>query len=188
MKKFEQLKRLYKSINNYMNPQDFSDEMVSAVTADFDRLFELSWKTVKEYLYSYMMVRDAKTGSPKEILKLAYREGLISDEEAWVLMLRDRNDDTHHYKNSAAILYFSRITDKYISIIRSFIDDMSELIEEEEIPSDRISDGFIEAWKKSSVSMEQFVIKIKEEQCFDSVDDVFINWDSIAEIYENDKS
>lgn len=32
-----------------MNPYDFSDAMVSGLTADFDRLFELSWKTLKEY-------------------------------------------------------------------------------------------------------------------------------------------
>ena len=60
MKKFEQLKRLYKTINGYLNPYDFSDEMISGLTADFDRLFELSWKTLKEYMQDSLMMQEAK--------------------------------------------------------------------------------------------------------------------------------
>ena len=69
MKKYEQLKRLYRTMNEYMEPYDFSDQMVSALTADFDRLFELSWKTLKEYMQNELMIPDAKTGSPREIIK-----------------------------------------------------------------------------------------------------------------------
>ena len=185
MKKFEQLKRLYNSIINYSDPNDFSDKMVSAITADFDRLFELSWKTIKEYLYTEKMMREAKTGSPKQILKLAFQEGLISDEEAWLDMLRDRNDDTHHYKHSSAILYMSRINDYYMPYIHSFIDIMEQYIPNEDIPSDRIPTGFLTAWKASHMPMDEFALKIKTEQGFGSVDDVFINWEDIKNCYED---
>jgi len=50
MKKFEQLKRLYRTITGYMDPYDFSDAMISGLIADFDRLFELPWKSLKEYM------------------------------------------------------------------------------------------------------------------------------------------
>ena len=42
MKKFEQLKKLYRTINNYKNPFDFSDLMTAGITSDFDRLLELT--------------------------------------------------------------------------------------------------------------------------------------------------
>ena len=49
MKKFEQVKRLYHTMcdeyNHYSNDKIF----VSAITSDFDRLFELCWKSLKEY-------------------------------------------------------------------------------------------------------------------------------------------
>lgn len=45
MKKFEQLKCQYDALSKYLDPTDLSDKNISATTADFDRLFELSWKT-----------------------------------------------------------------------------------------------------------------------------------------------
>ncbi len=45
MKKFEQMKRLYTTLKGYIDPFEQSDVVISGTTADFDRLFELSWKT-----------------------------------------------------------------------------------------------------------------------------------------------
>lgn len=179
MKKYEQLKRLYRTMNGYMKPYDFSDQMVSAVTADFDRLFELSWKTLKEYMQNELMILDARTGSPREIIKMAYREQLIDDEELWLGILKDRNDDTHHYKNSAPVLYTGRITEKYLNVIKKLIDGLSGLIPAEHTSDFRIPQSFIDAVKKSGLSMDSFVEKVKEENHFMSEDDIFIHWDTI---------
>lgn len=62
MKKFEQMKRQYASLMGYLDETDLSDKNISATTADFDRLFEFSWKTLKAYLYKilrYMKQRQA---------------------------------------------------------------------------------------------------------------------------------
>jgi len=142
MKKFEQLKRLYRTITGYMDPYDFSDAMISGLTADFDRLFELSWKSLKEYMRNDLMMLDAKTGSPREIIKLAYRENLIDDEELWLGILKDRNDDAHHYKNSAAILYMGRIMDLYMDVIKKLIERLAELIPAEILPDSRVPGSF----------------------------------------------
>ena len=176
MKKFEQLKRLYQSITQYADAYDFSDEMVSAVTADFDRLFELSWKTMKEYLHHDKMIREAKSGSPKDILKLAYTQGIIAEEKPWLEMLSDRNDDTHIYKHSAAILYMNRIITKYMDNIDAFIRDMSERIPAEEIPDYRIPEEFLAAWKESGTTMDDFVSQIKREKNLKTTDEVFSIW------------
>lgn len=71
MKKFEQMKRQYASLRGYLDETDLSDKNISATTADFDRLFELAWKTMKVYLYEDLAIYEAKTASPREILKLA---------------------------------------------------------------------------------------------------------------------
>lgn len=183
MKKYEQLKRLYRTMNEYMKPYDFSDQMVSALTADFDRLFQLAWKTLKEYMQNELMILDAKTGSPREIIKLAYHEQLIDDEEQWIHILRDRNDDTHHYKNSAAVLYTGRITEKYLNVIKRLIGNLSELIPPEKIADFRVPDSFVEAVKESGMSLDSFVEKIKTENHFMSEDDIFISWDTIKNKY-----
>ena len=114
MKKFEQMKRLHGTISRYIDPYNCSDAVISGTTADFDRLFELSWKTLKEYLHGQLGISEAKSGSPKIIIKIAYREGLVNDEKIWLEMLRYRNDDTHQYRKSDAMLYVSRIADRYL--------------------------------------------------------------------------
>lgn len=77
MKKFEQFKSAYESIVRNNKIGDFSEVYVSAITSDFDRLFELAWKTMKEYMYKNLGMQAAKTGSPKEILSLAHNQGII---------------------------------------------------------------------------------------------------------------
>lgn len=69
MRRYEQLKRLYDTLNGYIDQYDLSESMISGATADFDRLFELAWKTAKEYLQKERMIAAAKTGSPKDIIK-----------------------------------------------------------------------------------------------------------------------
>lgn len=114
MKKFEQMKRQYTSLIRYLDVTDLSDKNISATTADFDRLFELSWKTLKTYLYEELAIYEAKTGSPREILKLAAAQELLSDDAVWSAMLKDRNDDSHIYPKADAIVYISKITALYL--------------------------------------------------------------------------
>lgn len=47
MKKFEQLKRQYRSLSGYIDLTDLSDKNISATTADFDHLFELSMSKIE---------------------------------------------------------------------------------------------------------------------------------------------
>lgn len=183
MKKFEQLKRLYGTITGYMKPYDFSDAMISGLTADFDRLFELSWKTLKEYMQNDLMMLEAKTGSPREIIKLAYREKLIDDEEVWIGILKDRNDDAHHYKNSAAILYMGRIMDQYMVVIKKLIGRLEELIPAETLPDFKVPESFAEAVQNSGMSLYSFVQKVKAENGFSREEDIFLHWDAIKEKY-----
>ncbi|MCR5097870.1 MAG: nucleotidyltransferase substrate binding protein [Lachnospiraceae bacterium] len=177
MKKFEQAKRLLNSLDNYRDPDDFSDEMISAVTADFDRLFELTWKFIKEYMQHTLMIKTAVTGSPRDILKIAYKERLIDDEDGWIELLKDRNDDTHHYNHGAAVLYVSRINDRYIDKIRKCLDDFKELIPEEMLPDNRLPESFFDSWKESGMTMDDFIEKIRIEKGYATKREVIDNWD-----------
>ena len=180
MKKFEQMKRLFYSIKAYANPNDYSDEMISGLTADFDRLFELSWKTLKEYMYTELAIRDAKTGSPKEILKLAYKQGLIQNEDFWLSMLKDRNDDTHQYLHPSAMLYMSRILESYLPFMESFIHSLEELIPNEELPEDRPPASFFKAWKQSGKPMGDFIRGIQRKYGLETEEEVIRRWEEIT--------
>ena len=176
MRKFEQLKRLYTTICNNNEINDFSEIYVAAITADFDRLFELSWKTMKEYMFKELGMLDAKTGSPREVLGLAYNQGIIKQSDKWFSMLKDRNDDSHIYKKSAAILYKSKIESEYMPVIKELIDYLEELIPHEELESADISDELLDNALRVNLPVYQYVKRLSAQYNV-SVEKIIDEWE-----------
>lgn len=81
MKKFENfcfaLNNL-KDIYNYEPP--YENVVLTGLVALYEICFEQSWKAMKETLENDG-VSESQTGSPRQILKLAYQMGMITDEE-----------------------------------------------------------------------------------------------------------
>lgn len=181
MKKFEQMKRLFGTISKYIDPYNCSDAVISGTTADFDRLFELSWKTLKEYLHGQLGIDEAKSGSPKIIIKIAYREGLIDDEKIWLEMLRYRNDDTHQYRKSDALLYVSRIADGYLGEIEKLIDQLKDIIPDEGIEDVEIPESMIAYCRERGISLADFVTELEVRLHYEDADSVFRSWEKIRQ-------
>ena len=113
MKKFENFKSNLRVLER-AETEDLSNEFVKGGIVDkFYIQFELAWKSIKEYL-KYEGVSEAKTGSPREIIKSAYKYYDFIDEETWLAMLVDRNDTTHIYDGAAADRLVKKILTTYI--------------------------------------------------------------------------
>lgn len=71
----------------------------------FEFCFELAWKAVQS------VAREAGLGcqSPKECLRLAFRQGWIDEESTWLAMLDDRNRTSHTYDERFAHQLYSRL-------------------------------------------------------------------------------
>lgn len=94
--------------------QDLGNEFVqSGIINKFSLQFELGWKLLKDLL-RYEGDARAATGSPRDILKAAYRCYDFVDEETWLAMLRDRNTVLHLYDEEAATCLVGRILESYI--------------------------------------------------------------------------
>lgn len=181
MRRFEQVKRLYKNITQNYTDTAFTEITLVAITAAFDQLFELSWKVLKEYLYSVDGIREAKTGSPSLILKLAYREGLINNESMWLEMLDRRNDDTHHYNSAVALLYATLIVKTYLPFIGGFIEDMEKLI----APEPNIDEGVIgltELAGKSGMQFDILLGLLYEKTGYSSIEELTSNWSRVKDV------
>ena len=86
--------------------------------------FELAWKALREVLLIHG-VSEAKTGSPREILKAGYRFDFISDEELWLEMLKRRNEAIHIYDANIAAELVNLIFDKYMAAFIKLRDELS---------------------------------------------------------------
>lgn len=125
MKKFENFKENLKVLKE-AGKQDLKNEFVTGgIINKFYIQFELSWKVLKELLV-YEGVTEAANGSPREIIKAAYRTYDFINEETWLSMLSERNSTSHVYDKKAAKALVEKIISEYID---TFV-DLEEHIEE----------------------------------------------------------
>lgn len=125
MKKFENFKENLKVLKE-AGKQDLENEFVTGgIINKFYIQFELSWKVLKELLV-YEGVTEAANGSPREIIKAAYRTYDFINEEIWLSMLSERNSTSHVYDKKAAKTLVEKIISKYID---TFV-DLEKHIEE----------------------------------------------------------
>ena len=89
-----------KEIYNYKEPYD--NVVLTGLVGLYEITFEQSWKMMKEILQDHGYEEGA-TGSPKIILKTAYKAGMIKDENMWLCALQARNNVTHSYNQKIAL-------------------------------------------------------------------------------------
>src|SRR5579864_1152 len=70
----------------------------AGIIQSFEFTFELSWKTLKDFLES----RGIITHFPRDVLKEAFSARLIQDNDTWMEMLNKRNLLSHTYNRSQA--------------------------------------------------------------------------------------
>ena len=103
MRKYDDYIKYLSVLLNADRQKAMNDEIYRmGVIGQFNLTFELSWKAVKETLMLYG-VDVANTGTPREILKAAFKINFLSDEDIWLDMLKKRNISIHVYDETSAI-------------------------------------------------------------------------------------
>ena len=108
--------------NAYERLQEALKEEESEIVIDgalhrFEFTFELAWKSLKDYL-EYMGLTE-KTGSPREIIQQAFKQGIIEEGEAWINMMLSRNTLSHLYDEKSSRDVFKRIKEEYIKLFEN---------------------------------------------------------------------
>ena len=99
-----------KEIYNYHPPYD--NVVLTGLVGLYEICFEQSWKMMKEILENHGY-NEGATGSPKIILKTAYRANMIKDEELWLSALQERNNIAHSYNQKVALDIVSKAKDNF---------------------------------------------------------------------------
>ncbi len=89
-----------KEIYNYEEP--YNTVVTTGLIGLYQICFEQSWKMMKDLLME-SGYPESTTGSPKTILKTAYKSGMIQDEDIWLAALQARNNVAHSYNNEIAL-------------------------------------------------------------------------------------
>lgn len=118
MKRFEERKqdlvkateRLKEAIN-----EEESEIAIDGTLHRFEFTFELAWKTMKDYMEYNGIIES--TGSPREVIKTAFANGIIEDGETWIQMMLARNSLSHLYDEETSRMIYKDIKEKYIKLI-----------------------------------------------------------------------
>lgn len=97
-----------------------SDLEKEGVIQRFEYTWELAWKTIKDYLEKEGVVLEKIT--PKAVIVAAIEARVITDKEAWMRALDDRNRMNHVYSR----IVFARII---IHIEQSYFSSFDRLYE-----------------------------------------------------------
>lgn len=112
--RFDNLQSAYLRLQHAVqaNAKTPGDDLIQmAVIKAFEMTFELSWKTMKDYL-NYNGI-DVKL--PREVIKQAFANDIITDGQLWMDMLEDRNLMAHTYDETRALKAVNHICQRYIA-------------------------------------------------------------------------
>lgn len=88
----------------------------------FEMSMELAWKTLKDYIEDKGKVIHA----PKDVIKQAFQDELISDGTLWLKALEDRNLSSHLYDEKLADQLDEAIRKHYLPQLKALYERLKE--------------------------------------------------------------
>lgn len=103
-----------------------NDIVIDGTLHRFEFTFELAWKTMKDYL-EYSGIIEG-TGSPREIIKTAFANGIIDDGENWLKMMLARNSLSHLYDEEKSREIYIEIKEIYIDLLQKLNEKFASIL------------------------------------------------------------
>ena len=103
-----------------------SDIVIDGTLHRFEFTFELAWKTMKDYL-EYSGIIDG-IGSPREIIKSAFANGIIEDGEEWIRMMLARNSLSHLYDEEKSREVYIEVKDIYLNLFEKLNKKFTDIL------------------------------------------------------------
>ena len=96
--RFQNLDRAFSQLQKGLAIERPSDIEYQGIIQSFEFTFELSWKTLKDFLEAQGLMCQF----PREVIKQAFQNQVILDGEIWLEMLAKRNMLAHIYDENMA--------------------------------------------------------------------------------------
>ncbi len=112
--RFDNLQSAYAGLQDAVqgNTQMPDNKLIRlALVKSFEITFELSWKTMNDYLkYNGIDVK-----FPREVIKQAFANDIITDGQLWIDMLEERNLMAQPYDEERALEAVNHIRQRYMA-------------------------------------------------------------------------
>ena len=115
--RFQNLNKAFEQLQRGLLIKTPSDIEQQGIIQSFEFTFELSWKTMKDYLES----QGVACQFPRDVIKQAFQYRLISAGEIWLDMLGKRNLLSHTYDEKIASEAYRSIKCEYAPQIKELV-------------------------------------------------------------------
>lgn len=112
--RFENFEKAFQKLEQAVAQKKYTEIERAGLIQFFEFTFELSWKTLKDYLESVGFTLT----TPRDVFKQAFQMGFLEDGHQWMEALEDRNLTAHTYDEATSKKVEKLITDKYFPMIK----------------------------------------------------------------------
>jgi len=107
--RFQNLEKAFVLLEKTVKIKSMSEIERGGLVQFFEVTFELSWKTLKDYLEAQGII----VKSPRESIKMAIQSEIIQNGYVWMDALEDRNLTTHIYDEKIVEAISYKIINEY---------------------------------------------------------------------------
>ena len=126
--RFSNYRRALEQLEGFFEPPTLYEREQQGLIKAFEYTFELAWNTLRDLLRSQ---GNADLLGSRDTLREAFRVNLISDGEAWMLMIQDRNLTSHTYNRATALDIEAHIRGAYLSCFQALRTRLERRLAEE---------------------------------------------------------
>ena len=133
----QKLQSYHKALNrlaevvNEMDKRQLNDFEADGLIQRFEFTFELAWKLIKSYA-EYQGIDKDIMGS-RDAIRWACENGLLSDSDTWMEMIKRRNDTSHTYDEDSAAEVVIRVKASFFQAFLSLYEAMKKLVSENDL-------------------------------------------------------
>jgi nucleotidyltransferase substrate binding protein (TIGR01987 family) len=116
--RFQNLDKAFKQLKDAVSRhKELDDLSLEGLIQRFEYTFELSWKTLKDFLES----KGENVRFTRDVIKKSFQLDIIDDGEVWLEMLEKRNIMAHTYNEKAFKESINQIVNKYYFEIEKLV-------------------------------------------------------------------
>ena len=121
--RFENFQKAYLFLKKSVQQGTYDELQAAGLVQSFEFSFELAWKTLKDY----QILMGLSLSYPREVIKEAFKAGLINEGHLWISMLDHRNELTHRYNEEQAKRAIKLIREDYFPAIEQVYQKLKSL-------------------------------------------------------------
>ena len=114
--RFQNFKNAYRQLNSAIALPKLSELESTGLVQTFEHIFELAWKTLKDFLKSEGIM----AATPRQVIQEAFKANFIINGHTWIDALEKRNLLSHTYSQELSQKAIELIKSSYFPIMEEF--------------------------------------------------------------------